>query len=113
MFRHHGSLLRIVSLPHHVFQIIVCCSAVFYSIKSKSYWHLNTALLGDKCFKEGFKSFWDVFKTTKNSFRTLQQWWDFGKVQIKQFCQQYFQNVTREVALILNILEADILKLQE
>lgn len=63
--------------------------------------------------KKVLKKNWDVFKTAKNSFRTLQQWWDFGKVQIKQFCQQYSQNVTRELTLTFNTLETDILKLQE
>lgn len=36
-----------------------------------------------------------------------------GKVQIKEFCQQYSQNVTKEITLTLNTLETDILKLQE
>ncbi len=116
VFRHHGSIVENSFITPSCLSdhSMVQCRIFLNSIKPKSaYWHLNTALLDDKCFKESFKSFWDVFKTTKNSFRTLQQWWDFEKVQIKQFCQQYSQNVTGEIALILNILEADILKLQE
>lgn len=60
-----------------------------------------------------FKLFWDEFRTIRNSLKSLRQWWDFGKVQIKQFCLQYTRNVTRDASLIMNILEADILKLQE
>ncbi len=32
---------------------------------------------------------------------------------MKQFCIQYTQNVTKEATLVMNTLEADILKLQE
>ncbi len=77
---------------------MVHCKCILSSIKPKSaYWHFNTNLLNDNFFKESFKSFWDVYKTMKCSFQSLQQWWDFGKVQIKQFTQQYTHNVTKEL----------------
>ena len=31
----------------------------------------------------------------KFEFVSLQQWWDFGKVQMVQLCQQYTQNVKK------------------
>lgn len=84
------------------------------SIKPKSaYWQLNTSLLNDMYFKDMFKVFWEDFRTTKRSFNSLRQWWDYGKAQMKQFCIQYTQNVTREITLNISTLETDILKLQE
>lgn len=50
--------------------------------------------------KKALKRFGMVFKTTGNYFGTLQQWLDFEKVQLKQYCQQYSQNLTRELTLI-------------
>ncbi|KAI7804071.1 pol-like protein [Triplophysa rosa] len=116
VFKYHYSVVKNCvitpsSLSDHS---MVQCSVLVNFIKPKSaYWLLNTTLLGDSCFKKSFEFFWDEFRTTKKSFRTLQQWWDFGKVQTKVFCQQYSRNVTREVTIILNALETDILKLQE
>ncbi len=49
----------------------------------------------------------------KGSFQSLQQWWDFGKVQIKQFTQQYTHNVTKELTLSLEHLEKEILESQK
>ncbi len=67
---------------------MVHCKFILSSIKPKSaHWHFNTNLLNDNFFKDSFKSFWNVYKTMKCSFHSLQQWWDFGKVQIKQFTQ--------------------------
>lgn len=49
----------------------------------------------------------------KKYFSSLQCWWDFGKTQIKLFCQQYTQNITRETVKSIKVLETGILKLQE
>ncbi len=93
---------------------MVQCCVFLNSIKQKNaYWQLNVNLLSDTYFGDTFKVFWGEFKTTKGSFNSLRQWWDFGKIQMKQFCIQYTQNVTKEATLVMNTLEADILKLQE
>lgn len=42
----------------------------------------------------------------------MQQWWDVGKSQIKQFCQQYTCNVTNHITRSLQDLEAEVIKLQ-
>jgi len=57
--------------------------------------------------------FWKVFKEEKSSFKSIQQWWDYGKVQIKQFTQQYTQNVTKELNRSLIMLEKDLMDLQK
>lgn len=66
----------------------------------------------NKDFKEVFKVFWEEFKKEKGSFQDLKQWWDFGKVQIRQFCQQYTCNVTTELDNSMKALETEIIKLQ-
>ncbi len=88
---------------------MVSCKFLLNSVKPKSaYWHFHTNLLNDKFFFESFKAFWEVFKKTKSSFKSLQQWWDYGKVQIKQFAQQYTQNVTKDLTRSLEVLEKQI-----
>ncbi len=57
--------------------------------------------------------FWGDYRTKKASFQSLQKWWDFGKVQIKQYCQQYAQNSTKALNQSMKDLETDIIKIQE
>lgn len=96
-FKHHIGIfskcfITPVSFSDHS---MVCCSFILNYVKPKSaYWHFNTSLLYDKKFKDNFRYFWHSFKATKDSFCSLRQWWDFGKVQIRQFCQQHTRNVT-------------------
>lgn len=52
-----------------------------------------------------FRHFWNDFRTTKSSFQSLQQWWDLPKVQIKQLCQEYTFNVTRDEKIGENLAE--------
>ncbi len=93
---------------------MVCCSCILNSIKPKSaYWRLNTSLLCDKYFEETFTFFWKTFRATKNTFQSLRQWWDFGKVQIKQLCKQHTRNIIVQMSRDMNTLEASIVKLQE
>lgn len=66
----------------------------------------------NKDFKDIFKLFWKNFRETKGLFQDLKQWWDFGKVQIKQLCQQYTCNVTKELNNSMKALETEIIKLQ-
>ncbi len=82
-------------------------------MKPKSaYWHFNTNLLNDIFFFESFKAFWEVFKKTKSYFKSLQQWRDYGKVQI-MFAQQYTRNVTKDLTRSLEVLEKQIMDLQK
>lgn len=93
---------------------MVCCNFFLNSIKPKSaYWHLNSSLLYDKNFVDSFNYFWVNFRTTKCHFKSLKQWWDYGKVLIKQFCQQHTRNITVQTLRDMKTLETSILKLQE
>ncbi len=43
----------------------------------------------------------------------MQQWWDFGKIQIKQLSQQYACNITKDLTNLMANLEEDIKRLHE
>ncbi len=92
--------------------LVVICVFLKCVKPSSAYWHFNTALLEDKNFKDIFVSFWKNHQNTKNDFISLQQWWDFGKVQIKQLCQQYNCNVTKVLMKSVKALESEVEELQ-
>uniref|UniRef100_A0A8C2GDM5 Reverse transcriptase domain-containing protein n=1 Tax=Cyprinus carpio TaxID=7962 RepID=A0A8C2GDM5_CYPCA len=92
---------------------MVHCIFIVSTVKPKSaYWHFNNNLLQDEFFKESFKFFWEAHRKTKPGFSSVQQWWDVGKVQIKQFTQQYTLNVTKELTRSLDFLEKEIIELE-
>lgn len=93
---------------------MVQCSFILNFVKPKcAYWHFNLTLLDNKDFIHTFKLFWADYRTKKESFQSIQKWWDFGKVQIKQYCQQYAHNSTRVLKQSMKDLENDIIKIQE
>lgn len=113
-FKHQLNLFRSCSIcpvglsDHSLLQ----CAVSQSFIKPKSaYWHFNSNLLCDKHFKDIFKEFWKFFRTTKSSFQCLQQWWDVAKVQIKQLCQQYTLNVTRDITRSMKTIEKELVEL--
>ncbi len=115
-FGHHLNIINSCSIVPMSFtdHAMVQCNVILNLIKPKSaYWHFNTSLLSDTFFKDSFKAFWENHRKTKSTFRSIQQWWDFGKIQIKQFCQQYTHNVTRELGRSLKSLEIDIKNCQQ
>ena len=92
---------------------MVYCDVFIANVKHKSaYWHFNTALLLDKHFRESFIFLWQVFKSRKGDFTSLKQWWDCGKVEIKNFCQQYTFNVSSHITRSMRDLEIEIVELQ-
>lgn len=115
-FSHQLNLFRDCSIIPVSFSdhSLVQCFLTLGSIKPKSaMWHFNNSLLTDMEFRDIFKFFWYEFRTTKSDFQSLQQWWDFGKTQIKQLSQQYAYNITKELNILMVNLENDIKKLQE
>lgn len=56
--------------------------------------------------------FWLSHKEYKGFFNSIQKWWDFGKTQIKQLCQQFNQNVTRELTRSMKDLEIQVVEPQ-
>ena len=77
---------------------MVICEVFIANMKNKSaYWHFNTALHLDVHFREVSIYSWKCFKERKGDFMWLKQWWDHGKIQTKQLCQQYTLNVSRDI----------------
>lgn len=92
---------------------LVQCSVFIKNVKCNSaYWHFNVTLLSDNVFKKAFECFWNNYRQTKSEYSSLQQWWDVGKGKIKQLCQQYTLNVTRDMARSMKALETEIVELQ-
>ncbi len=85
--------------------LVVICVFLKCVKPSSAYWHFNTAILEDKILSKNHQN-------TKNDFISLQQWWDFGKVQIKQLCQQYNCNVTKVLMKSVKALESEVEELQ-
>lgn len=115
-FNHQINIYRRCSIIPVSFSdhCIVQCSLFLSSVKPRStYWHFNIALLSDKDFKMSLEFFWKDFRNTKLTFSSLQQWWDYGKAQIKQFSQQYTKNVTRNIDKLMKVTEMEIIQLQE
>lgn len=113
-FKHQLSLFRSCSIIPDGFsdRSLVFWSLSLRSVKLKSaYWHFNTNFLSDH-FREVIRHFWNDFRTRKSSFQSLQQWWDFTKVQIKQLCQDYTFSVTRDLTRSMKKLEEEIIELQ-
>ena len=91
----------------------VVCNVSVKAFKPRSaYWCFNTSLLEDQHFKDTFIFFWDTFRKQIDSFSSLRDWWDYGKVQIRIFCQHYTSNVTKSIISSLKVVENDILRLQ-
>lgn len=92
---------------------MVIISVFINSIRNKSaYWHFNCAFVEDFHFRNCFRFFWEKWKLQKENFISLQQWWDTGKLQIEQFCNQYAFNVTKDIVGYIKKLEDDIVELQ-
>ena len=114
-FKHHFSIFKRCSICPVGFSdhSMVLCEVFIKNLKSRSaYWHFNTALLLDAHFREVFIYFWRGFRERKGDFICLKQWWDYGKIQTKQLCQQYTLNVSRDITKSMKDLEIDIVELQ-
>lgn len=115
-FKHHHSIFKSCKIYPVGFSdhSLVICSVLFNAVSPRSaYWHFNTALMNDVYFKETFTFFGENFRNEKVYFSSLQSCWDFGKTQIKIFCQQYTQNITKETVKSIRVLETEILSFQE
>ena len=59
----------------------------------KSYWKLNTAILGDDNFLPMFNMFWKQLLKDVDGFPDISQWWDEkAKPEIKNFCVMFSMN---------------------
>ena len=81
--------------------------------RTKSYWHFNNKLLQDSKFCVTFEHFWKCWKNKKADFKSLTQWWDVGKAQVRVFCQQYTSHSTAKINAEVMKLEASISSIEE
>ncbi|KAJ3583936.1 hypothetical protein NHX12_015433 [Muraenolepis orangiensis] len=80
--------------------------------KPRSFWQFNVKILQDLIFCENFKLFWINWKSKKESFPSLSQWWEVGKAQIRVFCQQYTAYSTANIRRAIEQLEREIRELE-
>ena len=92
---------------HHYISVAVSCTPVTHH---RSYWHFNSRLAQDHLFVHSFTLFWEDWRERQSEFKSLSQWWDIGKVQIKVFCQQYTARNTSSLKSRVDFLEQEILK---
>ena len=92
--------------------IIVSCSIFIHVSLKSAYWHFNTALLNLQAFRNAFKLFWFSHRESRSAFSSIQQWWDIGKTQIKQLCQQFTRKVNRDLTQTMKDLERQVEELQ-
>ncbi|KAK3531057.1 hypothetical protein QTP70_008761 [Hemibagrus guttatus] len=59
-----------------------------------------------------FRCFWEHWKTKKNAFENLRQWWDVGKVEIKLLCQQHTANSRTKAKQAIKALESEIMYIE-
>ena len=114
-FTHHLNIFRRCHIQPVGFSdhALVSCSVFIKNIRLKSaYWHFNIVLLDNQAFRTAFKYFWESHRDSRYAFSSIQQWWDFGKAQIQQLCQQFSRNVTRDLTRSLKNLEFEAEELQ-
>lgn len=114
-YEHHFNVFKssVISPVGFSDHSLVQCVVFIKNVKCRSaYWHFNTTLLTNNGFKESLRYFWFYFRRTKSEYSSLQQWWDVGKVQIKQLCLQYTLSVTRDMTRSMRDLEREVVELQ-
>ena len=52
--------------------------------RRSAHWCLNTLFLEDKNYIDTITDFWTTWKTKKQEFQHIQEWWDCGKYRIKE-----------------------------
>ena len=59
-------------------------------------WKLNCAILSDETFVSAIRDFWASWRLRKNSFDSLQSWWDRGKEKIKGVAIDFYSRKSSE-----------------
>ena len=70
--------------------LVMCASLPDAIPPGHGRWHFNISVLGSSDFVTLISDFWAGWRLRKNSFDSLQKWWDIGKNKIKglaiRFC---------------------------
>ena len=78
-----------------------------------TYWKFNTDFLRDAQFISVFKIFWRDWSTRKKDYDSLLDWWDLGKVKIRQICQDFGKERAFRYKQEKIILEKEIVEIEQ
>ena len=90
---------------------LVLCRASY--TPRKSYWKLNVKILEEIEYVQLISNFWRHWQIEKDHFTKLQDWWDLGKVKVKQLTQQYCSARANNIAVLEEKLKLEICELQQ
>ena len=72
-------------------------------------WKLNVSILKDVDFRSSVSDFWAEWKSKKQSFDSLQSWWDTGKSRLKglaiKFCSSKSKEKNQARALLQSLTQ--------
>ena len=58
-------------------------------IRDPRYWKLNVVFLQEDQFRSDIAKFWESWQFEKERFTSLLEWWDIGKILVKQRSIRY------------------------
>ena len=74
--------------------------------KGKGYWKLNTSIFKQKEFQKIFQNFWQDWQKEKIKYKSLNQWWESGKIYFKtlaiRFSIEKNQNINKKLTHLTN-----------
>ena len=56
---------------------------------------MNVKTIQSQEFKNAFELWWNLWKTEKRNFGSLQEWWDVTKTKIKQLTMEISKNLSK------------------
>ena len=65
-------------------------------IRGKGYWILNNSLLQDKEYKKAIVQLWNNWRSQKQCFDSISEWWEKGKKHVKDFTKLYTRATTEK-----------------
>ena len=78
--------------------------------KGNGLWKLNTSILNQKNFKQIFQHFWKNWQTQKTKYKSINQWWETGKIYFKVLAVEYSKNQIKKINQKQQKLTNQILK---
>ena len=88
----------ILSCPYSDHSAVICNvrlpSAFQYG---RGFWKLNTAVLEEVDYEDRICSFWAEWRTQKQLFSSILNWWDVGKLKIKELSLSYCTSRARKL----------------
>ena len=77
-----------------------------------AYWRFRVQLVQDQAFCSAFSLFWKQWRLERGGFGDLVQWWEVGKVQVRQFCLQFQTQSSTLASECVQELEQEVQQLE-